>query len=99
MGNRITIEPTKFEDVRTGAVSYGYRAYDDYDSTYCNQWESIPDDDLEFLALVMEEVDDTVKQMLFNVTTFDEGLYVGNTYYEWKQIAHLWDKVDQPMQA
>ena len=51
MSNRICIEPTEFKNVRSGTVSYGYRAYDDYGNTYDNNWDAIPDDDLEVLKI------------------------------------------------
>jgi hypothetical protein len=36
MSDRIHFVSTKFEDLTTGEVSWGYRLYDSYSSAYCN---------------------------------------------------------------
>jgi len=89
MSNQVTIEPTKFENVRSGSVTKGYRMYDDYGATYCNQWDSIPDDDLAVLAKVLEDVDNTGEGMLESVEEHESGISIGGEYYEWDQIKHL----------
>jgi hypothetical protein len=61
MSNKVYIEPTIFTSVRTGSVTYGYRAYDDRDQTYCNTFDSPPaEDDIEFLEQVMKNGADSV---------------------------------------
>ncbi|TXI89801.1 MAG: hypothetical protein E6Q36_02735 [Chryseobacterium sp.] len=57
MSNMLSIIPTKFENVRSGATTYGVRVYDSYESAYDNTWDSIPDDDVELYWLVMENSD------------------------------------------
>lgn len=52
MANAINIESTTFNST---TKSYGYRMYDDYDKTYCNMWDSIPENDLEILEKVISE--------------------------------------------
>ena len=89
MSNQVCIEPTKFEDVRDGTVSYGYRAFDDYEKTYCNLWESIPDDDLEFLAKAMEEDDAILASLLSHLQEMEKGFYIGPQYYDWCDVKHL----------
>jgi hypothetical protein len=90
MSNQVFIEPTQFVDVRSGAVSYGFRAYDDCGKSYCNLWDSIPDDDLEFLKKVMAEEDTVTNDLLDFVNEMGKGLNIGDTYYEWDEIRHLW---------
>jgi hypothetical protein len=53
----LVIEPTKFEDVRTGEVSYGVRVYDEYEALYDNTWDNIPDSDSEVYEKVRENSD------------------------------------------
>jgi len=86
----ICFEPTKFENVRTGGVSRGFRAYDDNAAAYCNNWDAIPDDDLDFLAKVIEDADDTVQAMLDYMQEHEKGCDIGGEWYEWHQISRLW---------
>lgn len=89
MTNYITIHPTEFFDVRTGEKSLGFRVYDDYASSYCNICESLPDDDLEFISMVLEYADDNIRIMLDHVREHELGIFVGDEFYEWEQIKHL----------
>ena len=91
MSNRICLEPTEFTDVRSGSVSYGFRVFDDYGKGYSNLWESIPDDDLEVLAKALEVDDDDVMTVLDAVMEQKTGIYIGETYYPWEEISHLFD--------
>ena len=77
------------EDTRDGSVGYGFRAYDDFAQTYGNQWESIPDDDLEFLAKAMESDDKILSSLLSWLQEMEKGLYIGTQYYDWCEIKHL----------
>lgn len=91
MSNQATIVPCKFEDVRTGQVFYGARVYDGYGQSYINHWDSIPDDDLEVLQMVMEAEDQIIASILFEAV-MGKGVYIGNVWYEWDKIKHLWGK-------
>ena len=84
--NKVTIQPTKFENVRTGEVTYGVRIYDEYGSTYQNTWEAIPDDDLEVLRLAIDNQDDTAEVMFDFLQENEHGCDIGNEWYEWAQI-------------
>jgi len=87
MSNRVTIEPTKFEDVRTGEVSYGVRVYDDYGQTYDNTWESLPDDDMDILHKVLQiEGDRYITDLMFDVVSDHKGLLIGGKWYDWEEI-------------
>ncbi len=86
MSNKITIEPTKFENVRTGVITYGYRAYDNYDQAYGNTFDSIPDDDLDFLSQVNENADQNTSEMLCFVKENQCGLFIGSEWYDYEDI-------------
>ena len=86
MGNQVNFEPTKFENVRSGDTSMGFRAYDDYGQTYGNTFESIPDDDLEFLQMVKDSDDENVSGILDYLEENEEGCMIGGTWYDWEEI-------------
>ena len=89
MSNLVTIEPTQFTNTRSGESTFGFRAYDDYGQTYGNIFESIPDDDLEFLTLVAKDPDDILSGMLDSVRENEKGIKVGETFYEYDEIKHI----------
>lgn len=86
MSNRVVIIPTIFTNARTGTISYGYFAYDNYEQTYCTILESIPDDDMEFLGMVIEYADNIVSRLLDFVQEEERGISIGSTYYEYNEI-------------
>jgi hypothetical protein len=91
MSNRASIQPTKFENVRSGHVTLGVRVHDDYGQSYDNTWDSIPDDDLDVLQKVLDSEDEVIKSIL----TPDKGIYIGDIWYDWEQIKHLWEETDE----
>ena len=94
MSNRICFEPCEFKDPRTGEISKGFRAFDDYHQTYCNWWESIPDDDLEFLKDVVaqkNEGNNDLDELIDWIQEQETGVYIGDTFYEWEQIKSLFN--------
>ncbi len=95
MSNRVTIQPTKFENTRTGEISVGVRVFDNYGQSYDNTWESIPDDDIDVIARLIESEDFAIVAMLNWILENYAGIYVGDIYYTWKQIKHLWYEVDE----
>jgi hypothetical protein len=90
MSNRPAVIPTKFEDVRSGHVSHGFRIYDEYGKDYGNLFDSIPDDDLEFLKAVIDSgLSDTGKGILDWCREEQVGLHIGDQFYEWDEIKHI----------
>jgi hypothetical protein len=92
--NRCHIEPTKFTNMRTGNETYGYRCWDDFGQSYENCLERIPDDDLKFLELVLNE---SINEVLWAIIDFCEenqhSLEIGNMNYEWEEIAPIIKRV------
>jgi len=70
-------------------VTYGVRVYDDYGHSYINTWDSIPDDDLDVLAQVIEDADGTIEVMLDHCREHKQGLYIGGEWYDYEQIGNL----------
>lgn len=87
MSNRLTIEPTEFKDVRSGNITYGVRVYDDYDQKYDNNWESIPDDDMEILAKTLNS--DGMSDFFELVKAEEKGLYIGDQWYDFEEIQKI----------
>lgn len=87
MSNRLTIEPTEFKDVRSGSVTYGVRVYDNFDQKYDNLWDSIPDDDMEVLKLVMDS--DAMGDFIDDLKDAAKGLYIGDQWYDYDEIKHV----------
>lgn len=83
MSNRLVIEPTEFINSRTGDKSYGIRVYDDYEQLYDNNWESIPDDDVEVYHLAKEsaKISEMLSDYWSSTTSDDPVIMIGqNTY-------------------
>lgn len=87
--NRVTIEPTKFVDVRDGVESFGYRIYDNYGSSYDNTLQSIPDDNLELLKIVVENDNDIIQDIFEHLIETEGGLEIGGTFYDFEEVKHI----------
>ena len=90
--DRIVFLPTKFEDVRTGKITYGIHYRDEWSvwsySTY--HWDSIPDDDLEFLELVIENDRELgVQHIICSIVENHRSIMIGNILYDWNKIKHI----------
>jgi hypothetical protein len=83
MSNRLFLESTEFKNPVTGESTYGYRLYDDHDSTYHNLMDECLTDDLQLLkyAIVNDE-----SGMLDFIEEMEKGIYINDTYYQWDQI-------------
>jgi len=89
MANLCIIEPTKFEDVRGGAVSYGVRIFANDWRLYINTWDSIPDSDLAVLRLVIDDHFTETSEFWNLVFTYRKGVFVGATFYAWDVLEPL----------
>jgi hypothetical protein len=90
--NKVVIEPTQFINVRGPEgenVTWGYRIYDNYGSHYDNTLESIPDDDLELLKIVVENNDDVIQDMLGHLVETENGLEIGGAWYDYSEIKQI----------
>ena len=93
MSNRICFEPCEFTNTRSGESSKGFRAFDDYHIPTNYNRESIPDDDLEFLALIVKQKGEgnfDLDELLDWIEEQEQGIYIGDTWHEWEEIKHLW---------
>jgi hypothetical protein len=90
MSNQAYIVTTEFKDIKTGAISYGVRFYDDYESEYTNCWEGVPENDLDVLRKVRKECvsDDILSFIVEN----ESGIYIDDTWYDWETISTIFDE-------
>ena len=91
MSNEIILEPTEFKDVRSGVISHGFRLFDDHVSMYCNNMESISDDDLELLKLIIEKYsyDETIIGVIDYLNENKEAITIGGTTYPYRKIKKI----------
>lgn len=92
MSNQVTIEPTRFVDERTGRETLGFRVYDDYEQTYCNNMSSIPGDDLEFFRMALENIDNALDLMLDYMCMNEKGITIGNEFYDFEEVKSIIDE-------
>ncbi len=91
MSNRVSIQPTIFEDHADGNKTYGVRIYDDYDTVYTNLWN--PEDldalPLDILAKVVEGACQKTAEMLDFVREGQHGIYIGGDWLTWEFIREV----------
>jgi len=94
MSNYLTIEPTRFTNVRTGDSTVGVRVYDEYIQAYDNTLISIPDDDMDLLELVLEahHSGGEIGEALDSVREDEKCLFIGGLRYEWDEVKHLFEQ-------
>lgn len=98
MSNRLTIEPTKFVNIRTGSETFGFRMYDDFAGVYANDWDVLPEDNMQFLQEVIQRVpqyDEETQNMLGYVEEHEKGIYLADVWYDWDQIKHLFEEDEE----
>jgi hypothetical protein len=86
--NRITIEPTIFED-SWGAKTYGYRIYDNYAKDYDDCMNNVPDDNFELLEYVVKNQSEIVQGMLDHVIATKSGLDIAGSWYDYDEVKHI----------
>jgi hypothetical protein len=98
--NRLNLVPTEFRNVRSGTVTKGYRAYDDNFCCYENLMETIPDDDLDFLEYVVDDVvlnsvNLNLKTALEHCLEHELGIEIDQEYYEFDEIKQILSKLNE----
>ena len=89
--NRITLESTTFVSSKDGHETYGFRLYDDYDSTYDNNSEQPIVDDLELLEYMynMTYDDDCVVAIIDFMIEHGFGIEINGSWYDYNDIKHI----------
>ena len=98
MSNLVTIEPTKFTNIRSGKETIGIRMYDEYGQFYDDTMQAVPKDDLVLFQMIMEDVtddDSEIANMLVSSIHLQKGIEIGGTYYEQDELRKASDKFDK----
>lgn len=100
MSNRACIQPTKFVNIGgdedENSVTLGVRVYDEYDSGYINTWNEIPKEPKDILLKVLKEVvgcEGGIADILGFVNGQEIGLYIGDEWYPWEDVADVFAQV------
>ena len=96
MSNHVTIVATRFtnldEEHTPDGTTYGFRAFDGFDKTYCN---SMTEDatrlpDLELLReIAANHADEIMESMLDYVRANRTGIEINGTQYEWEDVREI----------
>ena len=93
MSSRLNIVSTKFENVKSGSITYGVRVFDDYSNSYDNCWENIPENDFDVLRKLLKEgCSDNIADMLEFVKEHKQGVCIDEQWYDWDEIKHIFDE-------
>lgn len=90
-----TIQPCKFTDYPNVNVSYGYRCYDSYISSYNNTWreEDIKKLPLQILKKVIDDKhflhDAILKKILLFVEEHRCSIKIGDCILDWQSIKNI----------
>lgn len=88
-----TIEPTKFENVKTKAMSWGFRIYDDIQLTYIDTWDYIPNNDFDILKKIVDDIktnEDLHDIIMFSIQEKRDFIISGNRY-NWNQVKDIFN--------
>jgi hypothetical protein len=85
MSNRVAMAGCTFTDV-DGAVSYGFRIWDDHAQTYGNMCESRIADDLDLLRYLVANYSCEVTWGLLD-ESLQKGMCINGTWYE-SEVLH-----------
>lgn len=86
--NKVHLQPTIFESRPQGTKAYGYIIRDDHGGTYSDILESIPSN-MKLLIEAIDSEDDVTVAIIEHLLANQKGLYIGDEWYEWDRIKHL----------
>ena len=97
MSNQIYLDPVKIDFLRPRSFRggpYGFQLGDGYNSTFCNDLEEMPDDDVECIEIAYDvfcgENEDKVAIAIFDyILEHESDIYVGNNYYSFEKFKHI----------
>lgn len=90
MGNRVTVQPTKFinfPQISTEDETLGVRVYDDHGQSYINGWDEFPETNEEILRKVRDHADEVICAMLD--FALEHGLYLGSDWLEASEVQEI----------
>lgn len=91
MANRIYIDSV----FSPSSNLWGFKAQDNYASCCAFNWETLPEDNLEWLYLILTckyGYPNEFKDMLEFACENEKGIHIRDEYYEWEQIEPIYEK-------
>jgi hypothetical protein len=91
MANRIYIDAVS----KPKSHLWGFHAYDDYASCCAFNWEELPEDNLEWLYLILTSewgCPQEFKEMMEFACESEKGIHIRDCYYEWEEIESIYNK-------
>lgn len=91
----IYIIRTEFKDIKSGDTSLGFRIYhdddnpDNYQNAYGNILDEVYEDDLQFLAQVVESADEKIGDMLIDCIDNEQGVFIDDVLHEYAEIEEI----------
>ena len=97
MSNRASITSTHFVNPVTKDVCYGVRVCDDYGHGFIDWWsqEELPEDPIELLKKVWKYQDETIRGVLEWLQENHIGLYINDKWFEWEEIAAVFEEEEE----
>ena len=88
--NILTLQPTQFTNLRTGEITQGFTASDNYGRFFSDSFDAPPStDDMTFLKQVIDFQSPTLQEMIGHVIDRKAGVTIGKQFYEWTAIAGI----------
>jgi hypothetical protein len=87
----LTIQATTFTNHPNGEQTLGFRAYDEFGSSmYCNTMQSLPQDDLDFLAdALVAAGDNTILQAMLRVAMHGDQVVINGKPYDLDEVEDI----------
>jgi len=99
MSNNVTIVATRFtnldEEHDPDGMTYGFRAFDGFEKTYCNSMteDKVRLPDLELLReIAANHADETLESMFDYVRANRTSIEINGTQYEWQEVRGALDE-------
>lgn len=92
MSNLVCVDSITFVNNKTKEKNYGACIYDGYGKGYLNDLESIVDNDLELLKILVDSDDEVIQGIISHVRESEKGMMICETWYDWEEIENILNK-------
>ena len=89
MSNRVYIETTVFDYIKTGKKDYGVVISDDSESFNVYMEDEAIEDDLELFTKILDVDSEAVNGMFDYVYECEKGIYINDTFYDFSEIQSI----------
>lgn len=92
MSNLVCVDSITFVNNKTKEKTFGACIYDGYGKGYVNDLESVVDNDLELLKILVDSDDEVIQGIIGHVRESEKGMMLCDTWYDWDEIKNVLDK-------